>query len=407
MLCCLVPRLSVAVLVIVGLAALFIGETRKQLLALLRQPAVARALPLALIAYLLVNAAWAIEPAEAYSKVGTVLIVSVCTIVVLTALRSLDGDALKYAQAVLAIGLAGGLATVAIGWFTDRAGARLFYSLLPDFQPDNRKWLVVEEDGTVLSAGKWELNRNIGMLALYIWAALLSTARAFRSMNGAWFAAGFLLIAAIIIGISHHQASQIALAASAVVFALSMLSARIVRIGLACVWCLSFLAVVPVAELSYRTLELHKADWLPRSARARVIIWGETAQRIETRPWLGVGIRSTRHMDKPIRNADLPQGQVYGKRTGRHAHNIYLQAWFELGAVGVLLLMTAVLFVFLKSAHLAAKAQPYANAAFALFATISAFSWGLWQSWLLAAWGLALVAFCLASLSASRKPSPK
>ncbi len=405
MLCCLVPRLSVAVLIVASLAALFIGDTRKQLFALLRRRDAATALSLALFGYLLANAGWAVDPAEAYSKVGTVLIIAVSTVAVMTALHSLDRQALKYAQIALAIGLAGGLAVVAIGWVSDRAGAKLLYTLFPDLQPDNRKWLIVEEDGTVLTAGKWELNRHIGMLALFVWAAMLVTARAFGSRRGAWLAAGFLVIAAIVIGVSYHQASQIALAASAIVFALSSISARIVRIGLACLWCLSFLAVVPAANLSYRTFELHNAEWLPRSARARVIIWGETATRIETRPLLGVGIRSTRHLDMPVRNAELPAGQVYGKRTGRHAHNIYLQAWFELGAVGVLLLMASVLFVFLKSAHLAAKAQPYANAAFAMFATLSAFSWGLWQSWLLAAWGLALVAFCLAAWSATREHS--
>lgn len=363
-------------------------------------------LPLALFGYLLVNASWAIDPAEAYSKVATVLIVAVCTFVVSTALRSLDDEALSYAQAALAIGLAGGLAAIAIGWLSDRAGARLLYTLFPDLQPDNRKWLIVE-DGTVLSAGKWELNRNIGMLALFVWAAILSTARAFKAMHGAWYAAGFLAVAAIIVGISHHQASQIALAASAIVFALSVVSARIVRIGLACLWCLSFLAVVPVANLSYRSLALHDVEWLPRSARARVIIWGETASRIEIQPWLGVGIRSTRHLDMPIKKAELPEGQVYGKRTGRHAHNLYLQAWFELGAVGVLLLMASVLLLFLKSAGLDTKTQPYANAAFTMFATISAFGWGIWQSWLLAAWGLAFVAFSLAAWSASLRQSPE
>lgn len=395
-----------AVLVVVSLAALFVGDTRQQLFALVRRRDVAMALLLALVCYLLANAGWAIDPAEAYSKVGTVLIVIICTAVILTAVRSLDGEALEYTQAALAIGLAGGLAVVAIGWFSDRAGARLLYTVFPDLQPDNRKWLIVEEDGTVLSAGKWELNRNIGMLALFVWAAMLSTARAFRSRQGAWFAAGFLLIAAIVIGVSHHQASQVALAASTIVFILSILSPRGVRIGLACLWCLSFLAVVPAANLSYRTFELHNADWLPRTARARVIIWGETASRIETRPLLGVGIRSTRHLDMPVKNAELPEGQVYGKRTGRHAHNLYLQAWFELGAIGVLLLMASVLLLFLKSAGLAIKTQPYANAAFTMFATISAFSWGIWQSWLLAAWGLAFVAFCLAAWSVGQRQSP-
>ena len=390
MLCCYVPRLSVAVLAVLGLAALTFPAARARMADAFREPRASLVLPFVLLAYLLMNAAWAVDPGEAYSKVGSLVLLSLCVLAVMCAVSSLDNDVMRYAHVVLAIGLTAGLVGVAIGWFSDRAGARLLYSLFPDLQPENNKWLKVE-DGWVIKAGKWELNRHMGVLALFAWVAVLATIRGFREFHGKWLAAAFLIAIAAVVGVSHHQASQVALAGSAIVFALSILSTQVVRRALAFLWCAAFLIVVPVADYAYTSLSLHEAQTLPRSARARVIIWGETAARIQEKPWLGVGIRSTRHIDRPVTRAQLPAGQVFGKRTGRHAHNIYLQTWFELGFVGVVLTMSAVLMLFLAAAGLPAIVGPYVNAAFAMFAIQAAFSWGLWQSWLLAIWGLMVI----------------
>jgi hypothetical protein len=65
-----------------------------------------------------------------------------------------------------------------------------------------------------------------------------------------------------------------------------------------------------------------------------------------------------------------------------------MQAWHELGAIGALLLAIAGASVVMLIFLLPASAQPFAAGAFAAFALIGAFAWGMWQSWFLCAVGL-------------------
>ena len=70
---------------------------------------------------------------------------------------------------------------------------------------------------------------------------------------------------------------------------------------------------------------------------------------------------------------------------GHHAHSIFLQTWSELGAVGALLLAVAGAAVVLLVFLLPITAQPFAAGAFAAFAIVGAFAWGMWQSWFMCA----------------------
>ncbi len=396
-LACLLPRLTVTVLILLALAALTLPSARKLLsdMGNWRHPALL--LPFALLAYLCANASWAFDPSEAYLKVMAIVAVVLCVLVATSAVRSLDANTLRYAQIALLVALTFVLAVVFAGWLTDRAFMRMIYNLFPFVRPDNEK-IVTVVDGYVVFAGMPQLNRTIGMTALLIWPALLIIRQVFRGGSGFWLAAGFFAFSALVVGVSWHQSSQLALIGSAFIFALSQWSVRHTRMALALFWCLSFLMAVPLANTAYESIELHEVTWLPKSARARVIIWGETAARIPDSPWVGVGIRSTRFFDPASAQAAAPpKDQVFGKRTGRHAHNFYLQSWFELGAVGVALVMACGVALLFGFAHLPLATQAYANATFTVFAIMGAFSWGMWQTWLIAGWGLLFVYSCLAS----------
>jgi O-antigen ligase len=133
------------------------------------------------------------------------------------------------------------------------------------------------------------------------------------------------------------------------------------------------------------------AEWLPSSARARVIIWEYTAERALEHPWLGVGVGSTaalRDQQKKLAPAEQPTGFVFHRSTGQHAHDVFLQSWYELGVAGVILLALAGAFVVLRIFALPLAAQPFAAATFAAFGSIAAFAWGMWQSWFVCAIGL-------------------
>jgi hypothetical protein len=80
---------------------------------------------------------------------------------------------------------------------------------------------------------------------------------------------------------------------------------------------------------------------------------------------------------------------------GRHAHSLFLQTWFELGAIGAVLAALAGGAVATRIRLLRKRSQPFGVATFVAFATIAAFAWGVWETWWMATVGLAALYLCL------------
>ena len=131
------------------------------------------------------------------------------------------------------------------------------------------------------------------------------------------------------------------------------------------------------------------------SARARIIIWSFTAHEYIKNPIFGVGALSTQiASDADAETAgEKPADHVLPPQTARHGHNIFLQSWYELGAIGALLLMATGLAFLSRINALAIQARPYAVASFGVATILAGFTWGMWQVWYIAmfAFGLALV----------------
>ena len=124
-----------------------------------------------------------------------------------------------------------------------------------------------------------------------------------------------------------------------------------------------------------------------------------TAEQIPKAPILGIGLTSTRKMDIDRKPPAIkpPKKDVYSWwRAGHHAHNEFLQSWYELGAIGVVLLMVAGSSVILSVRRLPEPTQAYVLAQISAFLAIAAFSWGMWQSWLMAVTGLTALYAALA-----------
>jgi len=169
-------------------------------------------------------------------------------------------------------------------------------------------------------------------------------------------------------------------------------------------WCLAFVLVVPLAsELAKE--HLGQATWLPYSARSRITLWAYTAEKIPEAPLLGIGLTSTRTISAERlsvgRQEPLAEGASDGRvlvwKTGPHSHNEFLQTWHELGAVGAILLLATGCAVILSIGRLSPAIQPFMLAQFAGFFVMAAFSWGMWQSWLMALPGLAALYAALAA----------
>ena len=161
--------------------------------------------------------------------------------------------------------------------------------------------------------------------------------------------------------------------------------------------------VLPVDFLAFERQSCIRRSWLPTSARARIIIWEYTAGQVLERPLPGIGADSTAKVKATARHAEeQPKGFVYRRTTGQHAHNVFLQTWYELGLVGAVLFAIAGAAVALRIWLLPRLAQPFAAAAFIAFASIAAFAWGIWQVWLVCAVALVPLYLTLAA-SAARK----
>jgi O-antigen ligase len=209
-------------------------------------------------------------------------------------------------------------------------------------------------------------------------------------------------VAAGAIALSEHDSSQLALIGSSLVVILAWFWRQAIVKGLAIAWCAGFVLVLPASFVAYDN-GLHFAEWLPKSARARVILWEFTAEQILTRPLFGVGVDSTPALSAQ-QKADLtreqPEGFIFPRTMGHHAHDIFLQTWYELGAVGALLLAIVGWAVVLLIVLLPPSAQPFASGVFAAFALVGAFAWGMWQSWFMCAVALLPIYLRIAAASA-------
>lgn len=268
--------------------------------------------------------------------------------------------------------------------------------------------LIHPRDGTTgddLIIPPFDLDRNLAVLNLLVWPALLVLER-WRGRH--WRLASGLLAALVAAATlpSVHASSKVALVVALVVFGLAELNLKWARYVLMAAWVAATLLVVPAIEIGYDRLGLNHAAWLPSSARDRMELWSYTADRVGKHVVLGAGAGSVRALDDTMRqhgNERLPV-HLYERRFAPHSHNVYLQTWFELGAVGALLLMAAGMVTIWRLRTLPPDAEPYALAAFAASGGLAAFSYGLWQAWFLALFAFVAALLALAALGPTGGP---
>lgn len=348
--------------------------------------------------YLFVNASWSLDPSRAVGKAAWFTLVAAMSYGAWRAISTWQRGQVRAAVLAFLVGLSAGLAIVLFEAATDRLLTRSLYNLLPFTRPESAKAMIVK-NGQVLGISAFELNRNITVMMLMLWPALLCLTVGAVGRMRLFGLAGLALAALAAVFLSAHETSKIAIVLSVGVFAVALGWPVFARRALLAAWCLAFILVVPLATLAYKA-ELHEADWLRYSAQARITLWAYTAEQIPNAPILGIGTSSTRKMnlDKGpgAKAEEKEKGEGFGWRAGPHAHNAFLQTWYELGAVGVVLFMIAGSAVILSVREVPERAQAYVLAHLATFITILAFGWGLWQSWLMAVSGLAALYTALA-----------
>ncbi|MGB6346804.1 MAG: O-antigen ligase family protein [Methyloceanibacter sp.] len=401
------PRLSPFFLPIIGLmliiAALRRGLDWRELL----KPNAALIALVVVALYTCLSGAWAANPEGAIGKSAILLAAALVVFAATTAMTTLDQGEIARASRAFVVGVLCAAGFVTVELLTDGALTRAAMNSISLFRPERAKHMSVV-GGRVTKINLSEFNQHVAMLALSLWPGLLAL-RALYGPRRILIMVLFFAVLAVPIALSEHDSSQVALVASLIVLPLAWGWPRAVIRGLALAWCLGFVLVLPLDFLAYKA-ELHQATWLPSSARARIIIWEFTAERVLERPWFGIGADSTPAVKaKSEAQPDWPKGFVYKRTTGQHAHNLFLQAWYELGLAGVILMAIAGAAVLLRIPLLAWEAQPYAVASFVMFAVMATFAWGIWQIWLMCAFALLPLYLCLAAApfrgDAKSKPS--
>jgi O-antigen ligase len=374
--------------------------------------AVVRPLPVLVVAllmaaYLVVNASWAVDRVEAYNKVAYCLVLIAIVHPAIVGMPYLSDRTLRDMQRAALIATCIGVTFLAFETLTEDAIKRVFFSLVPAARPDPKHVKVV--DGWVTYVAPYLANRNMAALCLVIWPALLMLPTFFRKRGAAMVGTALLAVCAVAILDSDHETSMLALAFSGLTLLGMWLSAPIVRKLVLAGWIIATTLIVPLATMAYQE-QLYRADWLPTTGRNRIILWSYTAQQIKKAPLFGVGVASTKELDRASADAaQQPADHSYPLRTGRHSHNVFMQTWYELGGIGAVLLLALGVAAIRDFASLPARRQAIAFASFASAVVIAGFSWGIWQTWFLASYGIWAVVLALALEGARRRsksPAP-
>jgi hypothetical protein len=377
------PRLTPFFVAIIGLAliipALRRGLSWHELLPW--QPALGICLLFA--AYVFLNSLWSVDPLAGLGKATLLVGLILITFAAAGAIPKLNKDSLRRASMAFVAGALLGACFILVELLSGGIVTRTVTAWLPYLTPTKHFKI---RDGVVVALRLSKLDQNANMAMFHLWPGLLAT-MSLSSARRTIVALMFFAIIAVVIFLSEHDSSQVALIVSALVVMMAWKWQALVIRAMAVLWCAAFVFVIPATFVAYES-GLHLANWLPKPARARVILWEYTAEQTLERPLLGVGADSTPRLSaqqKDTLTREQPDGFVYPRTMGHHGHSIFMQAWYELGAVGALLLAIAGAVVVLLILLLPASAQPFAAGAFAAFAVIGAFAWGMWQSWFMCA----------------------
>lgn len=389
------PRGSAAVLVLIGIMAVVAnGLNRVAPPRWLSTDAWTLSV-LAFAGLAAVSALWSPDPGIALGKAALLTLAVLAVNVAVVAIR-------RDAAAVLRAALIGVLITVAAAilltvfeTLSDQALTRKMLEIFPALQTGYDKHFR-QLDGNVVWVSETNINRRTALVTLLFWPAACAVSLLLRGSLRVAVLVALLAAAVLLLWFTHHQSSQMALLAGAAALALYSVSRRAALPALGAAWTAAVLLMVPVALLTYQA-ELYKAPWVFQSARHRVVIWGYTAEQIVKRPVLGVGADQTAKLNLEREAVDVSKAgdTPYARSTSRHAHNAYLQVWYELGLVGAIAFLPIGLLALRAIGFMSNSVQPWAAALFAAAATMIAFSYSLWQVWFQAAFGLAVVALAL------------
>jgi O-antigen ligase len=232
-------------------------------------------------------------------------------------------------------------------------------------------------------------NRATTIVAIFLWPAALY-ARRFGAWAPGGLAVGVLALLSTYASQSAPLATVLGIIAAALVYAHRLFAAALGGVVAVAILAMPLLpAALPPPK------EVQAGMHLPGSSFHRLMIWNFTADRIGERPLFGWGLESSKVIPGNTTKFDGLQPLL-----PLHPHNGALQIWLELGVVGAIFAAAFAAFIGRAIQRLPRTSAAAAAGAFASMTAISFVSYGIWQSWWLAALFIAGIAVTLAQRAA-------
>ena len=361
-------------------------------------PPIPARLGAALAAFLLLAAAssaWSLTPERTIEAAAPFAGLLLGIAILLGSVNRPDEIAGTRVGTALLIGVAVGAGALLIDTVFDRVLLRTGLSLLG--------W-----DG---NTGRFTLKPAATVAALLAWPCLLALSP--RVSRATALAAAACLFAVIVFVGS--DVAMVGLVLGGAVFFLAVRWGRAVALALGAALTIFMLSAPWIPSLfPDPRVSMTGIEYMPNSGVHRIAIWQTTAARIHERPWLGHGFDTSRSLYPQSTTVDVHFAKPTIGRSGGfssepiplHPHNMILQIWLELGAVGAVVALAALLSILvgLARAPLGRMERAAGYGFFVTALTIAAVAYGAWQAWWLSALGLS-AAVLVAGFSRAPKTS--
>ena len=328
----------------------------------------------ALLVYALASTLWAAHPGAGIGKVLLLGAVAAASIATARLIAGADRASILCASEGLWLGLLVGVVYFLAEGLTGQAVKIWIINALkvsPELLQPARSYHWAK-GGKLVGIDVASFTRSTTPISLMIWPAFMAALGAIKSPWNRRIAALLFVLALAAVFFSPQESSKVAIVVGTAAFGLAWLSRAWAHRIVAGVWVLACLAVVPAVMWAH-ALDLDNAPWLNKSAQHRIIIWNFTAEEVLKAPVFGIGAYMTYVMGPEMTaESTTPPDPTdrWQRKFSRHAHNAYLQTWFELGAVGALLLMWAGLSILGRISRLPSSVVPFGLGAFSTAAAL-------------------------------------
>ena len=320
-----------------------------------------------------VTLAWTPDPKNAAVKLARLLVLVALGLTYISCIRSSTNER------VISIALFAGLTLAICFVFIEKiAGAPLYRAFVGGLPTDD--WDLFNN----------RFNRGMTVICLIIWPAARALGRIHTPASIA-----LVLSALCLCAYMNSAASLLAFVLGAISYALVWLIPG--RQFIAVLGGLTAMAIflMPVAinqiPIDLKTPLVDAS--LPKSGYHRLLIWNFTNERIDERPVRGWGFYSSRTMPG---GTEFAEGKL--PSLPLHPHNAALQWRLELGLPGAILGGVLVFLMFGAARNYTNRADRATTTAMAVTSvTIALLSYGIWQSWWVAA--LIFSVACMHSVS--------